>query len=658
MTQAPTIDSAHSDTVPVPASAATQTHADAATYKAMYAASVSDPEGFWREQGRRLDWIKPYSKVKNTNFQIPDVSIKWYEDGTLNVAANCIDRHLATRGDQTAIIWEPDDPATPAQQITYRALHDQVCRMANVFKAQGVGKGDRVVIYLPMIPQAAYAMLACARIGAIHSIVFAGFSPDALANRINDSEAKLVITADEAPRGGRVTPLKSNADAALLHCSDKVKCLVVKHTGGQTTWVEGRDVDVLAEMAAVSGDCVPEEMAAEDPLFILYTSGSTGKPKGVVHSTGGYLVYAAMTHQYTFDYHDGDVFWCTADVGWVTGHSYIVYGPLANGAITVMFEGVPTYPDASRFWQICEKHKVNQFYTAPTAIRALMGQGESFVESCDLSSLRVLGTVGEPINPEAWNWYNTVVGKGRCPIVDTWWQTETGGHMITPLPGATPTKPGSATTPFFGVQPVVLEPQSGAEVTETKAEGVLAIKDSWPGQMRTVWGDHERFMSTYFSNYAGYYFAGDGCRRDEDGYYWITGRVDDVINVSGHRMGTAEVESALVAHPKVAEAAVVGYPHDIKGQGIYCFVTLMASEAPSEELRKELRTWVRTEIGPIASPDLIQWAPGLPKTRSGKIMRRILRKIAENDFGALGDISTLAEPQVVDNLIETRMNRD
>ncbi len=658
MTQAPTIDSAQTDTVPVPPSAAAQTHADAATYKKMYTESVSDPEGFWREQGRRLDWIKPYSKVKNTNFQIPDVSIKWYEDGTLNVAANCIDRHLATRGDQTAIIWEPDDPATPVQKITYSALHDQVCRMANVFKAQGVGKGDRVVIYLPMIPQAAYAMLACARIGAIHSIVFAGFSPDALANRINDSEAKLVITADEAPRGGRVTPLKSNADAALLHCSDKVKCLVVKHTGGQTTWVEGRDVDVLAEMADVSGDCAPEEMAAEDPLFILYTSGSTGKPKGVVHSTGGYLVFAAMTHQYTFDYHEGDVFWCTADVGWVTGHSYIVYGPLANGAITVMFEGVPTYPDASRFWQVCEKHKVNQFYTAPTAIRALMGQGENYVESCDLSSLRVLGTVGEPINPEAWNWYNTVVGKGRCPIVDTWWQTETGGHMITPLPGATPTKPGSATTPFFGVQPVVLEPQSGAEVTETKAEGVLAIKDSWPGQMRTVWGDHERFMSTYFSNYAGYYFAGDGCRRDEDGYYWITGRVDDVINVSGHRMGTAEVESALVAHPKVAEAAVVGYPHDIKGQGIYCFVTLMASEAPSEELRKELRTWVRTEIGPIASPDLIQWAPGLPKTRSGKIMRRILRKIAENDFGALGDISTLAEPQVVDNLIETRMNRD
>ncbi len=655
MTSAP---SALDNVFPVPESAAAQSHADAAAYQSLYAESVSDPDGFWAKQGLRLDWIKPFTKVKDTNFQIPDVSIKWFEDGTLNVAANCIDRHLATRGDQTAIIWEPDDPATPAQHITYRALHEQVCRLANVFKAQGVGKGDRVVIYLPMIPQAAYAMLACARIGAIHSIVFAGFSPDALANRINDSEAKLVITADEAPRGGRVTPLKSNADAALLHCSDKVKCLVVKHTGGQTTWVEGRDVDVLAEMEAASADCAPEEMAAEDPLFILYTSGSTGKPKGVVHTTGGYLVYASMTHQYTFDYHDGDVFWCTADVGWVTGHSYIVYGPLANGAVTLMFEGVPTYPDASRFWQVCEKHKVNQFYTAPTAIRALMGQGDNFVEACDLSSLRVLGTVGEPINPEAWNWYNSVVGKGRCPIVDTWWQTETGGHMITPLPGATPTKPGSATTPFFGVQPVVLEPQSGAEITETKAEGVLAIKDSWPGQMRTVWGDHERFMSTYFSNYAGYYFAGDGCRRDEDGYYWITGRVDDVINVSGHRLGTAEVESALVAHPKVAEAAVVGYPHDIKGQGIYCFVTLMASEEPTEDLRKELRAWVRTEIGPIASPDLIQWAPGLPKTRSGKIMRRILRKIAENDYGALGDISTLAEPQVVENLIETRMNRD
>ncbi|MEL6477948.1 MAG: acetate--CoA ligase, partial [Pseudomonadota bacterium] len=550
------------DMVPIPAETAARTHADQTTYETMYAASVADPDAFWGEHGKRVDWIKPFTKVKNTSYAHPDVSIKWFEDGTLNVSANCIDRHLAERGDQTAIIWEQDDPANPAQHITYRELHGQVCRLANVFKAQGVGKGDRVVIYLPMIPEAAYAMLACARIGAIHSIVFAGFSPDALANRINDCEAKLVITADEAPRGGRVTALKANTDAALLHCKDSVKCLVVKHTGGQTTWIDGRDVDVKAEMVAASAECAPEEMGAEDPLFILYTSGSTGKPKGVVHTTGGYIVYAAMTHQYTFDYHDGDVFWCTADVGWVTGHSYIIYGPLANGAITLMFEGVPTFPDASRFWQVCEKHKVTQFYTAPTAIRALMGQGKDFVTKCDLSALRLLGTVGEPINPEAWNWYNEVVGGGRCPIVDTYWQTETGGHVITPLPGAIPTKPGSATKPFFGVQPVVLEPTSGAEVDTVEAEGVLAIKDSWPGQMRTVWGDHERFVKTYFSDYKGYYFAGDGCRRDADGYYWITGRVDDVINVSGHRMGTAEVESALVAHAKVAEAAVVGYPHE------------------------------------------------------------------------------------------------
>ncbi|MEM8698116.1 MAG: acetate--CoA ligase [Pseudomonadota bacterium] len=643
--------------IPIPAEIAARTHADPTTYAEMYAASVSDPDAFWGEHGKRLDWITPFTKVKNSTYAHPDVSIKWFEDGTLNVCANCVDRHLETRGDQTAIIWEQDDPANPAQHITYREVHDQVCRMANVFKAQGVGKGDRVVIYLPMIPEAAYAMLACARIGAIHSIVFAGFSPDALANRVNDCDAKLVITADHAPRGGRVTPLKANTDAALLHCPHNPKCLVVKHTGGQTTWVEGRDVDVKAEMAAASADCPVEEMGAEDPLFILYTSGSTGKPKGVVHSSGGYLVFAAMTHQYTFDYHEGDVFWCTADVGWVTGHSYIVYGPLANGAITVMFEGVPTFPDASRFWEVCEKHKVTQFYTAPTAIRALMGQGDGPVEKCDLSSLRILGTVGEPINPEAWNWYNKVVGKGRCPIVDTYWQTETGGHMITPLPGAIATKPGSATKPFFGVQPVVLEPTSGQEISGNGVEGVLAVKDSWPGQMRTVWGDHERFVKTYFSDYKGYYFAGDGCRRDEDGYYWITGRVDDVINVSGHRMGTAEVESALVAHAKVAEAAVVGYPHEIKGQGIYCYVTLMSGEEPTEELRKELRTWVRTEIGPIASPDLIQWAPGLPKTRSGKIMRRILRKIAEDDYGALGDTSTLADPSVVDDLIENRMNK-
>ena len=626
-------------------------------YKEMYLVSVEDPEGFWAQEGKRIDWITPFTKVRNTDFTLGQVSIKWFEDGVLNVSANCVDRHLATRADQTAIIWEADDPDAPAQHITYAQLHDRVCRLANVLKDQGVGKGDRVVIYLPMIPEAAYAMLACARIGAIHSIVFAGFSPDALANRINDSAAKAVITADTAPRGGRRTALKSNADAALLGCSDKVKCLVVKHTGDQTTWVDGRDVDVRAAMDAASADCAPEPMNAEDPLFVLYTSGSTGKPKGVVHTSGGYLVFAAMTHQYTFDYHDGDIFWCSADVGWVTGHSYIIYGPLANGATTLMFEGVPTWPDAGRFWQVCAKHKVNQFYTAPTAIRALMGQGKEWVEKHDLSSLKLLGTVGEPINPEAWNWYNDVVGKGKLPIVDTWWQTETGGHMITPLPGAVPAKPGSATLPMFGVKPVVLDPETGKEVTGNPATGVLAIADSWPGQMRTVWGDHERFETTYFQQYKGYYFSGDGCRRDEDGYYWITGRVDDVINVSGHRMGTAEVESALVAHAKVAEAAVVGYPHDIKGQGIYAYVTLMNGVEPSDDLRKELEGWVRAEIGPIAKPDLLQWAPGLPKTRSGKIMRRILRKIAENDYGALGDTSTLADPSVVDELIENRMNR-
>ena len=642
---------------PVSAEFASKAHADAAKYEEMYAASVNDPEAFWGEHGKRLDWMEPYTKVKNTTFEYGKVDIKWFEDGVLNVAYNCVDRHLATRGEQTAIIFEPDNPEDEAQYITYNQLSENVNRMANVLLSQGVMRGDRVVIYLPMIPEAAYAMLACARIGAIHSIVFAGFSPDALANRINDSGAKVVITADTAPRGGRRTALKSNTDAALLHCSDKVRCLVVKHTGDQTTWIEGRDVDVKYLMSHASPECPARPMNAEDPLFILYTSGSTGKPKGVVHSSGGYLVYAAMTHQYTFDYHEGDVYWCTADVGWVTGHSYIVYGPLANGGTTLMFEGVPTYPDAGRFWAVCEKHKVNQFYTAPTAIRALMGQGTEFVEKYDLSDLKLLGTVGEPINPEAWNWYNDVVGKGKCPIVDTWWQTETGGHMLTPLPGATALKPGSATKPFFGVQPVLLEATTGEEIAETAAEGVLAIKDSWPGQMRSVWGDHERFEKTYFADYKGYYFSGDGCRRDADGDYWITGRVDDVINVSGHRMGTAEVESALVAHAKVAEAAVVGYPHDIKGQGIYCYVTLMNGEEPSEELRKELRTWVRTEIGPIAAPDLIQWAPGLPKTRSGKIMRRILRKIAEDDFGALGDTSTLADPSVVDDLIENRMNR-
>ena len=644
-------------TYPPSAEIISNAHVDAGRYEEMYARSMSDPEGFWAEQAQRLDWMKAPTQIKDVDFTLGQVKINWYADGTLNVAANCVDRHLATRGDQTAIIFEPDSPDEAAKHITYRELHRSVCKMANILEELGVRRGDRVVIYLPMIPEAAYAMLACARIGAIHSIVFAGFSPDALSARINGSDAKVVITADEAPRGGRKTPLKSNADAALLHCKDTVKCLVVKRTGGQTTWIDGRDYD-YNEMALEASDVSqPAEMNAEDPLFILYTSGSTGQPKGVVHSTGGYLVYAALTHEITFDYHEGDVYWCTADVGWVTGHSYIVYGPLANGATTVMFEGVPTYPDASRFWQVCEKHKVNQFYTAPTAIRALMGQGKDFVTKCDLSSLRLLGTVGEPINPEAWNWYNDVVGGGRCPIVDTWWQTETGGHLLTPLPGAHATKPGAAMKPFFGVEPVVLDPQSGEEIHSSPTEGVLAIKASWPGQMRTVWGDHDRFEKTYFSDYKGYYFSGDGCRRDADGDYWITGRVDDVINVSGHRMGTAEVESALVAHAKVAEAAVVGYPHAIKGQGIYCYVTLMNGIEPSDELTKELRAWVRTEIGPIASPDLIQWAPGLPKTRSGKIMRRILRKIAENDYGALGDTSTLADPSVVDDLINNRMNK-
>ena len=642
---------------PPSADMAANAHADKATYDAMYAASIADPDAFWAEHGKRIDWITPFTKVKSADFSLGKVDIKWFEDGTLNVAANCVDRHLATRGDQTAIIWEPDSPEEKALHITYNELHDKTNRMANVLKDMGVKKGDRVILYLPMIPEAAYAMLACARLGAIHSIVFAGFSPDALGARINGSDAKVLITADHAPRGGRSTPLKSNADTALLHCDDRVKCLVVKRTGAQTTWTEGRDYDYNALSAAASNECPATQMNAEDPLFILYTSGSTGMPKGVVHTSGGYLVYAAMTHEYTFDYKDGDVFWCTADVGWVTGHSYIVYGPLANGATTVMFEGVPTYPDAGRFWQVCAKHKVNQFYTAPTAIRALMGQGTSFVEKHDLSSLRVLGTVGEPINPEAWNWYNDVVGRGKCPIVDTWWQTETGGHLLTPLPGATATKPGSATLPFFGIEPVVLESTTGEELHDNGVEGVLCIKSSWPGQMRTVWGDHDRFEKTYFSDYKGYYFTGDGCRRDEDGYYWITGRVDDVINVSGHRMGTAEVESALVAHIAVAEAAVVGYPHDIKGQGIYAYVTLMNGQEPTDDLRKELEKWVRSEIGPIAKPDLIQWAPGLPKTRSGKIMRRILRKIAENDFGALGDTSTLADPSVVDDLIANRMNR-
>ena len=625
-----------------------------ASYKELYERSIKDPEGFWGEMGKRLDWIKPYTTVKNTNFDLPDISIKWFEDGTLNVSANCIDRHLASRGDQVAIIWEGDDP-TQDEQITYRQLHERVCKFANVMKANGVKKGDRVTLYLPMIPEAAYAMLACARIGAVHSIVFAGFSPDSLQNRIEGCMSSFVITSDEGVRGGKTVPLKENTDAALAKIDHEVKVLLVRRTGAEVPVTPGRDIWLHEELVKVTADCPPEEMNAEDPLFILYTSGSTGKPKGVVHTTGGYLLYAAMTHQYIFDYHDGDIYWCTADVGWVTGHSYIVYGPLANGATTLMFEGVPTYPTASRFWHVVDKWSVNTFYTAPTAIRALMGAGDDLVERTDRSSLRLLGSVGEPINPEAWEWYYKVVGGSRCPIVDTWWQTETGGILIAPLPGATPLKPGSATRPFFGCKPALVDEKG--TVLEGATEGNLVILDSWPGQMRTVYGDHERFAQTYFSTYPGTYFTGDGCRRDEDGFYWITGRVDDVINVSGHRMGTAEVESALVAHPKVAEAAVVGYPHEIKGQGIYCYITLMGGVDPSDDLKKELKTHVRSEIGPIASPDLIQFAPGLPKTRSGKIMRRILRKIAEDDFSNLGDTSTLAEPAVVDDLIDNRQNR-
>ncbi len=640
------------DATAPPEAIVANTHVTASDYAARYAASVADPEAFWGAEGKRLDWITPYTRVKNTSFAYDAVSIKWFEDGTLNVSANCIDRHLETRGDQTAIIWEPDSPDQAAGHITYRDLHREVSIFANVLKDLGIGRGDRVVLYLPMIPASAYAMLACARLGDILSIVLAGFRPAALADRINGCDAKLVVTADHAPRGGRTTPLKSNCDKALRRVMHDCKLLVVTRTGDQIDWIQGRDVRYEDAAAQVSDTCPVEPMGAEDPLFILYTSGSTGQPKGVVHSTGGYLVYAAMTHEAVFDYHPGDIYWCTADVGWVTGHSYIVYGPLANGATTLMFEGVPTYPDAGRFWQVCEKHKVTQFYTAPTAIRALMAKGTAPVDAADLSSLRILGSVGEPINPEAWNWYNETVGKGRCPIVATWWQTETGGILIAPLPGATATKPGSATRPFFGVQPVILD-DKGNEL-EGATEGVLAIKDSWPGQMRTVWGDHDRFVSTYFEMFKGYYFSGDGCRRDEDGYYWITGRVDDVINVSGHRMGTAEVESALVAHETVSEAAVVGYPHEVKGQGIYCYVTLMDGIEPTDALRADLQKWVRTEIGPIAKPDVIQWAPGLPKTRSGKIMRRILRKIAENETDSLGDTSTLADPSVVDDLIANR----
>ena len=637
------------------AAALARTRTTAQQYEELYARSVNDPDGFWKEMSQRIDWIKAPTKIKNTTFQYPDVSIKWFEDGELNISANCVDRHLATRADQTAIIWEGDVPGTDGK-ITYRELYDRLCRFANVLKANGVKKGDRVTIYMPMVIDTAIAMLACARIGAVHSVIFGGFSPDSIAGRINDCDSRIVLTADEGRRGGRTIPLKKNVDEALLKCPGVDKVIVVKVTGNAVDMKPGRDVWYDDAVKTVTADCPPEPMNAEDPLFILYTSGSTGKPKGVLHTTGGYIVWASLTHERTFDYRDGDIYWCTADVGWVTGHSYIVYGPLANGATTLMFEGVPSYPDASRFWQVVEKHKVNIFYTAPTAIRALMGAGPEFADKYEMPSLRLLGSVGEPINPEAWLWYHKHVGKGRCEVVDTWWQTETGGFMITPLPGAIPTKPGSATKPFFGVQPIVLSPE-GRLQEQTKAEGVLCIKDSWPGQMRTVYGDHARFVSTYFETYKGYYFTGDGCRRDEDGYYWITGRVDDVLNVSGHRIGTAEVESALVAHPKVAEAAVVGYPHDVKGQGIYCYITLMAGAQGDDALKTELRNWVRKEIGAIASPDLMQFAPGLPKTRSGKIMRRILRKIAENDYGALGDTTTLADPGVVADLIENRQNR-
>jgi len=636
---------------PVPESVAQGAHVTDAQYQEMYARSISDPIGFWGEHGKRIDWIKPYTKVKDVSYDPHDVHIRWFHDGTLNVSANCLDRHLETRGDQTAIIWEGDDPSEDAH-ITYRDLYERVCRFGTALRELGVKKGDRVCIYMPMIPEAAVAMLACARIGAIHSVVFGGFSPDSLANRIQDSECCMVITADEGLRGGRTVSLKANTDKALETCPSVEHVVVVKRTGGDVAMKAGRDVWYHDIVDGKPAECEPEEMDAEDPLFILYTSGSTGKPKGVLHTSGGYLVYTAMTHELVFDYKDGEIYWCTADVGWVTGHSYIVYGPLANGATTLMFEGVPNYPSSARFWEVIDKHKVAIFYTAPTAIRALMREGEEPVKKTSRASLRILGSVGEPINPEAWMWYYTVVGDERCPIVDTWWQTETGGILITPLPGATKLKPGSATRPFFGVRPIVVD-NEGKELSGA-TEGNLCIAESWPGQMRTVYGDHERFVQTYFTTYKGNYFTGDGCRRDEDGFYWITGRVDDVINVSGHRMGTAEIESALVAHPKVSEAAVVGYPHDIKGQGIYAYVTLVAGERETEDLRKELVKWVRQEIGPIASPDVIQWAPGLPKTRSGKIMRRILRKIAENDFGALGDTSTLADPSVVDDLIENR----
>ncbi len=641
---------------PVPEAIKDRALIDKARYEEMYARSIDDNEAFWAEQAKRVDWIKPFTKIKDVSYAKDDVHIRWFYDGTLNVCYNCVDRHLETKGDDVALIWEGDDPGRDLK-ITYRDLHARVSKFANVLKALGVQRGDRVTLYMPMIPEAAISMLACARIGAIHSVVFGGFSPDALAGRIIDCESNVVVTADEGLRGGRIVPLKANVDAAAENpdVTTLEKVLVVRNTGNDVGWVEGRDAWLHEIEETVDADCPCEEMNAEDPLFILYTSGSTGKPKGVLHTTGGYLVFAAMTHEYVFDYHPGDVYWCTADVGWVTGHSYIVYGPLANGAISLMFEGVPNYPTSSRFWEVCDKHNVNICYTAPTAIRALMREGDEPVKKTSRKDLRVLGSVGEPINPEAWEWYYNVVGDGRCPIVDTWWQTETGGILITPLPGAIDLKPGSATLPFFGVKPELLDSESN--VLEGAVSGNLVISDSWPGQMRTLYGDHERFVETYFSTYAGYYTTGDGARRDEDGYYWITGRTDDVINVSGHRMGTAEVESALVAHDVVAEAAVVGYPHEIKGQGIYAYVTLMEGVESSDDLRAELRKWVRKEIGPIATPDLLQWAPGLPKTRSGKIMRRILRKVAADDYGELGDTSTLADPSVVDDLIENRQNR-
>ena len=623
-------------------------------YLQEYERSINDPENFWAEHGQRIDWIKPYTRIKDVSYSEKDLHIKWFYDGTLNVSSNCLDRHIGKRGDQTAIIWEGDDPKED-KRISFKELHSEVCKFANALKELGVKKGDRVTIYMPMIPEAAVAMLACARVGAIHSVVFGGFSPDALAGRIQDCDSSLIITADEGIRGGKPIPLKANTDAALNSCPMCKTVVVVKRTGGKIDWVEGRDYWYHDITSAQSEECQPEEMNAEDPLFILYTSGSTGKPKGVMHTSGGYIVYASMTHEYVFDYKDGEVYWCTADVGWVTGHSYILYGPLANGATTLMFEGVPNYPNSSRFWDVCDKHNVSIFYTAPTALRALMREGEGPVKATSRKSLRLLGSVGEPINAEAWLWYYNVVGDGRCPIVDTWWQTETGGILITPLPGATDLKPGSATRPFFGIKPIIVD--ADGNVLDGATTGNLCLAESWPGQMRTVYGDHDRFFQTYFATFPGRYFTGDGCRRDEDGYYWITGRVDDVINVSGHRMGTAEVESALVAHSLVAEAAVVGYPHEIKGQGIYAYVTLNVGVEPDEELRNELIQWVRKEIGPIASPDLIQWAPGLPKTRSGKIMRRILRKVAENDFGSLGDTSTLAEPAVVQDLIDNRENR-